>query len=309
MVVAPTDAETLERALSRVAESFRVVERLGPPRDPGRPSSTRTRRGLGRRHVADHSGVPAREPGRPAVPGRHGLRFPACRAPWPTASARSRSSRRWPEAGSWESSARPVFRSPAIEHALDRIEQSLGESLPFGMNLIHSPGEPDLESAVVDLYLRRRRAAGRGFGVPEPDAAGRPLSRRGNHAATAPGGSSRPIESSPRSRGSKSPRSSWRRRPSHSSASWSLPARSRPSRPSWAAAHSDGRRRHRRGRFGRPHRQPAGHRAAADDARAARADASPARATRRPPRVGRRRRNLHPLVGGRARSPWGQPTS
>ena len=44
---------------------------------------------------------------------------------------------------------------PAIEHALDRLGRSLGDSLPFGMNLIHSPGEPDLERAVVDLYLKR----------------------------------------------------------------------------------------------------------------------------------------------------------
>ena len=32
---------------------------------------------------------------------------------------------------------------------------SLGDSIPYGMNLIHSPGEPELEAAVVDLYLRR----------------------------------------------------------------------------------------------------------------------------------------------------------
>src|SRR6185312_12955502 len=29
------------------------------------------------------------------------------------------------------------------------------ERLPYGFNLIHSPGEPDLEAAVADLYLRR----------------------------------------------------------------------------------------------------------------------------------------------------------
>jgi PfaD family protein len=42
----------------------------------------------------------------------------------------------------------------AVEHALDRLETSLG-TLPFGFNLIHSPSEPALEAAVVDLYLRR----------------------------------------------------------------------------------------------------------------------------------------------------------
>ncbi len=41
-----------------------------------------------------------------------------------------------------------------VEAALDRIQKNLGET-PYGFNLIHSPGEPSLERAVVDLYLRR----------------------------------------------------------------------------------------------------------------------------------------------------------
>jgi len=41
-----------------------------------------------------------------------------------------------------------------IENAIDRIQSALGER-PYGFNLIHSPHEPDHESAVVDLYLRR----------------------------------------------------------------------------------------------------------------------------------------------------------
>jgi PfaD family protein len=42
----------------------------------------------------------------------------------------------------------------SIEAALDRITANLGE-IPFGFNLIHTPNEPDHESAVVDLFLRR----------------------------------------------------------------------------------------------------------------------------------------------------------
>ena len=41
-----------------------------------------------------------------------------------------------------------------IEAAIDHITSSL-EGLPFGFNLIHSPNEPELEAAVVALYLRR----------------------------------------------------------------------------------------------------------------------------------------------------------
>lgn len=41
-----------------------------------------------------------------------------------------------------------------VESAIDRLTQQL-DDVPFGFNLIHSPAEPDLEAAVVDLYLRR----------------------------------------------------------------------------------------------------------------------------------------------------------
>jgi PfaD family protein len=45
--------------------------------------------------------------------------------------------------------------APAVvEAAAVRIPRTLG-GLPFGFNLIHSPNEPDLEGALVDLYLRR----------------------------------------------------------------------------------------------------------------------------------------------------------
>ena len=40
-----------------------------------------------------------------------------------------------------------------IEKAIDRL-QAAGD-LPYGFNLIHSPAEPRLEAAVIDLYLRR----------------------------------------------------------------------------------------------------------------------------------------------------------
>jgi PfaD family protein len=41
-----------------------------------------------------------------------------------------------------------------VEAAVDRLQRSVGH-LPYGFNLIHSPNEPALEQAVVDLYLRR----------------------------------------------------------------------------------------------------------------------------------------------------------
>ena len=43
-----------------------------------------------------------------------------------------------------------------VESAIDRLENSLGlEGIPYGFNLIHSPNDPELESSLVNLYLRR----------------------------------------------------------------------------------------------------------------------------------------------------------
>ncbi|MBY0525166.1 MAG: PfaD family polyunsaturated fatty acid/polyketide biosynthesis protein [Gemmataceae bacterium] len=42
----------------------------------------------------------------------------------------------------------------AVEAAIDRLHRHAGR-FTYGFNLIHSPNEPDLESALVDLYLKR----------------------------------------------------------------------------------------------------------------------------------------------------------
>ncbi len=39
--------------------------------------------------------------------------------------------------------------------ALDELETELGDRLPWGSNLIHSPNEPDLERRVAELYVER----------------------------------------------------------------------------------------------------------------------------------------------------------
>ena len=41
-----------------------------------------------------------------------------------------------------------------IEAAIDRLQETL-KGIPFGFNLINSPNDPELEAAVVQLYLRR----------------------------------------------------------------------------------------------------------------------------------------------------------
>ena len=41
-----------------------------------------------------------------------------------------------------------------IDRAINQLQQRMND-LPFGFNLIHSPNEPDLESATAELYLQR----------------------------------------------------------------------------------------------------------------------------------------------------------
>ena len=42
----------------------------------------------------------------------------------------------------------------AIEKAIQRIQAELQDGEPYGMNLLHHPGQPDMEERTVDLYLR-----------------------------------------------------------------------------------------------------------------------------------------------------------
>ena len=42
----------------------------------------------------------------------------------------------------------------AVEQAIGRLQERM-KGLPFGVNLIHSPSEPDHEAATVDLFLRK----------------------------------------------------------------------------------------------------------------------------------------------------------
>jgi len=42
-----------------------------------------------------------------------------------------------------------------VDAALEELQRELGDRLPWGSNLIHSPNEPELEERIADLYIRR----------------------------------------------------------------------------------------------------------------------------------------------------------
>jgi len=154
VVVASTSAETLGRALGRIGKSFSIVIRSGRPEvvvDRARAVGSN-----GDGEVAAY--VPTchlENLGDASFRSEHGLRY----ALMSGAMANGIGSVEVVEAMG-QSGFLGIFGSAglsldAIDRALERIQHGTGKSIPYGMNLIHSPGEPELESAVVDLYLRR----------------------------------------------------------------------------------------------------------------------------------------------------------
>jgi len=160
VLIPATDDETLERALYRVEDPFLIVER---------------EEGLALLDWdPDVAGWEGRLPGESRIAGVlpacrlkdlgdrsfgrvHRLRYPYVAG----AMANGIASCEIVEAmgrggmlGIFGAAGLPLAK---VEAAIDRLERTLGpSSIPYGFNLIHSPNEPDLEAAVVDLYLKRK---------------------------------------------------------------------------------------------------------------------------------------------------------
>lgn len=157
MVVRTTTHDAvLERVLERIGETFLVVEGGGAleyrPVGPGGEAPS----GVGGGQVAGY--LPAcrlEHLGDPSFLADHRLRY-ACMA---GAMANGIASVELVEAmgragmlGIFGAAGLPLAK---VEAAIDRLQRSLGDSVPYGFNLIHSPNEPAIEAAVADLYLRR----------------------------------------------------------------------------------------------------------------------------------------------------------
>jgi PfaD family protein len=163
-VVVPTTHEhdlTLERALGRVRDPFLVVARAGgyelteADSDAGDWPGSVPVSGPGR--VAGY--LPACRPeclGDPSFCADHGLRYPYMSGAMAHGIGSVEIAEVMGRAGMLGVFGAAGLPLPAVEAAIDRLGRTLGGSgLPYGFNLIHSPGEPALEAAVADLYLRR----------------------------------------------------------------------------------------------------------------------------------------------------------
>jgi trans-AT polyketide synthase/acyltransferase/oxidoreductase domain-containing protein len=155
VVVASSTAETLERALGDIGKSFAIVKRSGRLEVEESFAA-----GFGSNGDGELAAwVPAcrlEDLGDSGFRTDHGLRYSFMSG----AMANGIGSVEIVEAmgrngllGIFGAAGLPLG---AVEKAIGRIQRGMGDSIPYGMNLIHSPGEPELEAAVVDLFLRRR---------------------------------------------------------------------------------------------------------------------------------------------------------
>jgi PfaD family protein len=86
----------------------------------------------------------------------HGLRFPYAAGSMANGIATPRLVTELARAGCLAFFGAAGLEPARVEAALDELERELGRDAPgWGSNLIHSPNEPELETAVADLYLRR----------------------------------------------------------------------------------------------------------------------------------------------------------
>lgn len=88
----------------------------------------------------------------------HGVRFPYMAGAMANGIASTRLVSALARAGILADFGAAGLTVERVAHAIDELQSALGsadDGLPWVINLIHSPNEPGLESALVDLYLLR----------------------------------------------------------------------------------------------------------------------------------------------------------
>jgi trans-AT polyketide synthase, acyltransferase and oxidoreductase domains len=149
------DVENLERALGRIGNPFVVVNRSGRFDVLDEPDNGRAM--AGSRTPTAH--VPAcrlEDMGDASFVADHGLRYPCMAGAMANGIGSVEIVEAMGRSGFLGIFGAAGLHLNVVEKSLARIQRELADSIPYGMNLIHSPGEPALESAVVDLYLRKK---------------------------------------------------------------------------------------------------------------------------------------------------------
>jgi len=85
----------------------------------------------------------------------HGTRFPYISGAMANGIATTRMVIEMAEAGFLGFFGAAGLSRERVAAAIDELEGALGDRLPWGSNLIHSPAEPALEESLADLYIER----------------------------------------------------------------------------------------------------------------------------------------------------------
>jgi trans-AT polyketide synthase/acyltransferase/oxidoreductase domain-containing protein len=85
----------------------------------------------------------------------HGVRFPLIAGEMANGIATTRMVIAMARAGMLGFFGAGGLSFPRVEEAVTELSRELGDRLPWGVNLIHSPNEPELENRVADLLIAR----------------------------------------------------------------------------------------------------------------------------------------------------------
>ena len=148
-----------KRALLEIRRPLHVVRegpggRLGLALDEQLSPEARTN---GARHHTLMATLPALYPewlGDRSFTERHGVRFPYVAGAMANGIHTARMVIEMGKAGMLGFFGAAGLMPEAVERAIDEIQFGVGQGA-WGCNLIHSPAEPALEEAIVDLYIRR----------------------------------------------------------------------------------------------------------------------------------------------------------
>lgn len=105
-----------------------------------------------------HAIIPPLSPellGDPTFCDIHGVRYPYIAGEMANGIATTKMVVAMAEAGMLGFFGAAGLSISQIEKALDELERTLGTTKPWGVNLIHSPNESELEETTVDLFIRR----------------------------------------------------------------------------------------------------------------------------------------------------------
>jgi trans-AT polyketide synthase, acyltransferase and oxidoreductase domains len=152
--VASREAEKLERALGRIQRQFSVRARAGRLEFEEEPRSV-PGPGDDGEAVAFVPACRLENLGDPSFRQDHGLRFACMSGAMANGIGSVEVVGAMGRHGLLGIFGAAGLAVDVIERAIDRLERSLGGTIPFGMNLIHSPAEPHMEASTVSLYLKR----------------------------------------------------------------------------------------------------------------------------------------------------------